>query len=61
LVNRETAMGYLNGLPRVFVFDGFSNWDPDSRIKVGRAPRRAVGQGGEAGAGRRGWWLALPN
>jgi hypothetical protein len=34
LVNRETAVSYLNSLHHVFVFDGFANWAPDSRIKV---------------------------
>lgn len=34
LLNRETAVSYLNSLHHVFVFDGYANWDPDSRIKV---------------------------
>jgi hypothetical protein len=35
LLNRETAVSYLNSLHHVFVFDGFANWDPEARIKVG--------------------------
>jgi phosphoenolpyruvate carboxykinase (ATP) len=34
LLNRETAVSYLNSLHHVFVFDGFANWDPEARIKV---------------------------
>jgi phosphoenolpyruvate carboxykinase (ATP) len=34
LLNRETAFGHLNGLARVFVFDGYANWSPESRIKI---------------------------
>lgn len=37
LLNRETAVSYLNSLHHVFVFDGFANWDPEARIKVGGA------------------------
>jgi phosphoenolpyruvate carboxykinase (ATP) len=35
LLNRETAVSYLNSLHHVFVFDGYANWDPEARIKVG--------------------------
>ncbi|KIZ05455.1 phosphoenolpyruvate carboxykinase (ATP) [Monoraphidium neglectum] len=41
LLNRETALGYLNSLPHVFVFDGFANWSPESRIKVRVITERA--------------------
>lgn len=34
LLNRETAVSYLNSLHHVFVFDGFANWDSEARIKV---------------------------
>lgn len=34
LLNRETAVSYLNSLHHVFVFDGYANWDPEARIKV---------------------------
>lgn len=42
LMNRETAVGYLNSLDRVFIFDGFANWDPQASEPV------------TAGRGR--WW-----
>jgi hypothetical protein len=29
LMNRETAISYLNGLDQVYVLDGFANWDPE--------------------------------
>ena len=29
LMNRDTAISYLNSLDRVYVFDGFANWDPE--------------------------------
>ncbi|KAI8462671.1 MAG: phosphoenolpyruvate carboxykinase, splice variant [Monoraphidium minutum] len=41
LLNRETALGYLNSLQHVFVFDGFANWAPESRIKVRVITQRA--------------------
>ncbi|KAL6209717.1 hypothetical protein ACLB2K_020657 [Fragaria x ananassa] len=34
MVNRETAVEYLNSLDKVFVNDQFINWDPENRIKV---------------------------
>jgi hypothetical protein len=30
-MNRDTAISYLNSLDRVYVFDGFANWDPEVR------------------------------
>ncbi|KAI8464701.1 MAG: phosphoenolpyruvate carboxykinase, splice variant [Monoraphidium minutum] len=41
LLNRETAIGYLNSLQHVFVFDGFANWATESRIKVRVITQRA--------------------
>lgn len=32
--NRKIAVDYLNGLDRVYVFDGFAGWDPKYQIKV---------------------------
>ncbi|KAK9808189.1 hypothetical protein WJX73_006738 [Symbiochloris irregularis] len=34
ILNRERAVDYLNMLERLYVFDGFAGWDPQSRIKV---------------------------
>lgn len=34
LLNRERAVDYLNMLDRVYVFDGFAGWDPETRIKI---------------------------
>jgi ATP-dependent phosphoenolpyruvate carboxykinase len=34
LLNRETAVSYLNSLHHVFIFDGYANWEPSARIKV---------------------------
>ena len=34
LINRETAICYLNNLEKVFVFDGFAGWDKEHQIKV---------------------------
>ncbi|BDA49194.1 Phosphoenolpyruvate carboxykinase (ATP) [Coccomyxa sp. Obi] len=34
ILNRERAVDYLNMLERIYVFDGFAGWDPESRIKV---------------------------
>lgn len=42
LLNRETAVSYLNSLHHVFVFDGFANWDPEARIKVCVCARACV-------------------
>ncbi len=33
-INRERAIDYLNTRSRVYCFDGFAGWDPESRIKV---------------------------
>eukprot|EP00878_Enallax_costatus_P016223 GHUV01017016.1.p1 GENE.GHUV01017016.1~~GHUV01017016.1.p1 ORF type:complete len:595 (+),score=193.05 GHUV01017016.1:226-2010(+) len=41
LLNRETAVSYLNSLHHVFVLDGFANWDPEARIKVRVVTERA--------------------
>eukprot|EP00879_Flechtneria_rotunda_P000221 GHRR01000295.1.p1 GENE.GHRR01000295.1~~GHRR01000295.1.p1 ORF type:complete len:582 (+),score=188.13 GHRR01000295.1:770-2515(+) len=41
LLNRETAVSYLNSLHHVFVFDGYANWDPEARIKVRVVTERA--------------------
>jgi phosphoenolpyruvate carboxykinase (ATP) len=41
MLNRETALGYLNSLPHVFVFDGYANWHAGSRIKVRVITERA--------------------
>jgi hypothetical protein len=38
LLNRETAVSYLNSLHHVFIFDGYANWDPEARIKVRPSP-----------------------
>ncbi|CAL5226852.1 g9718 [Coccomyxa viridis] len=34
VLNRERAVDYLNMLERIYVFDGYAGWDPESRIKV---------------------------
>jgi len=34
LINRERAVDYLNSLERVYVFDGFANWDENYRQKI---------------------------
>eukprot|EP01025_Chloroclados_australasicus_P069164 TRINITY_DN970_c0_g1_i1.p1 TRINITY_DN970_c0_g1~~TRINITY_DN970_c0_g1_i1.p1 ORF type:complete len:537 (-),score=43.15 TRINITY_DN970_c0_g1_i1:385-1863(-) len=34
LINRERAVDYLNSLERVYVFDGFVNWDKSYRQKI---------------------------
>jgi len=34
MINRERAVDYLNTRERLYVFDGFAGWDPESRIKV---------------------------
>lgn len=34
LINRERAIDYLNTLERVYVTDGYINWDPNYRFKV---------------------------
>ncbi|EIE24776.1 hypothetical protein COCSUDRAFT_53066 [Coccomyxa subellipsoidea C-169] len=34
ILNRERAVDYLNMLERLYIFDGFAGWDPESRIKV---------------------------
>ena len=34
LLNRETAIGYLNSLDRVYIFDGYANWEQGARCKV---------------------------
>ena len=34
MINRETAICYLNNLDNIFVFDGFAGWDKNNRIKV---------------------------
>mmetsp|Transcript_2691 Transcript_2691/g.7619 ORF Transcript_2691/g.7619 Transcript_2691/m.7619 type:complete len:640 (+) Transcript_2691:224-2143(+) len=31
---RERAVDYLNTLARIYVFDGFANWDPEHRYKI---------------------------
>jgi phosphoenolpyruvate carboxykinase (ATP) len=41
LVNREAAVSFLNSLDRVYVFDGFANWDPASRMKIRVVTSRA--------------------
>ncbi len=33
-INREQAINYLNGCPRLFVLDGYAGWDPRYQIKV---------------------------
>lgn len=49
LLNRETAVSYLNSLHHTFVFDGFANHDSDARIKVRRGER-----------GEKGWEIGGP-
>jgi hypothetical protein len=34
ILNRERAVDYLNMLDRLYVFDGFAGWDPESRVKI---------------------------
>ncbi|KAK9814537.1 hypothetical protein WJX72_007563 [[Myrmecia] bisecta] len=34
VLNRERAVDYLNMLDRLFVFDGFAGWEPESRYKI---------------------------
>ena len=34
LLNRERAVDYLNMQDRLYVFDGFAGWDPESRLKI---------------------------
>jgi phosphoenolpyruvate carboxykinase (ATP) len=34
LLNRERAVDYLNMLDRLYVFDGYAGWDPESRYKI---------------------------
>jgi phosphoenolpyruvate carboxykinase (ATP) len=34
LACRRAALGFLGGLPAVFVVDGYAGWDPEYRIKV---------------------------
>ncbi|GMH33496.1 hypothetical protein BSKO_01330 [Bryopsis sp. KO-2023] len=34
LTNREMAINFLNTRDRLFVFDGFANWDQEARIKI---------------------------
>ena len=41
LINRESAIGYLNNLDRVFVFDGFAGWDKNHRLKIRVISERA--------------------
>jgi phosphoenolpyruvate carboxykinase (ATP) len=33
-INRERAVDYLNSRERVYCFDGYAGWDPDSQVKV---------------------------
>ena len=33
-INRQRALDYLNTRERLYCFDGFAGWDPDSRVKV---------------------------
>jgi len=33
-INRERAIDYLNTRRRLYVFDGFANWDPKNRYKI---------------------------
>jgi len=40
-LNRERAVDYLNMLDRLYVFDGFAGWEPESRIKVRVVSARA--------------------
>jgi hypothetical protein len=43
-LNRETAVSYLNSLERVFVFDGYANWDTEVGARAaGRAAARPQG------------------
>ena len=32
--NKETAIGYLNNLDKIYVFDGYACWHPEHRVKV---------------------------
>ena len=41
LLNRETAIGYLNSLDRVYIFDGYANWEQGARTKVRVVTERA--------------------
>ena len=41
LINRETAICYLNNLDNIFVFDGYAGWNQDYRIKVRVISERA--------------------
>ena len=41
LINRETAICYLNNLDKIFIFDGFAGWDTKHRIKVRVISERA--------------------
>ncbi len=34
LLNRDTALSYLNTLPRIYVVDSYAGWDNKNRIKV---------------------------
>lgn len=34
IINRERAVDYLNTLERIYVFDGFANWDHAHRFKI---------------------------
>ena len=34
LINRETAVNYLNMQDKLFVFDGYAGWHPKYRIKI---------------------------
>jgi len=41
LINRETAICYLNNQDDIFIFDGYAGWDPEHRIKVRIVAERA--------------------
>ena len=41
LINRESAIDYLNNLDKVFIFDGFAGWDKNHRLKVRVVSERA--------------------
>ena len=41
LINRESAIDYLNNLDKVFIFDGFAGWDKNHRLKVRVISERA--------------------
>lgn len=34
LINRESAICFLNNQDNLFVFDGFAGWDPNNRLKI---------------------------